>query len=253
MREIDTQTQEKNCQISKDLNTYTNNILIFKNNVKHIEAPVLAIYPITIILGTLYKLNNKTRESYFSHRWFWTTIVFLYHLSRIGHKNILKACLRWLLVTLWWFFITQWFFGSSIMDRIFIWTGGSCKFYDLKLSKIYENSVHSSMKCKLAGGKWTGGYDFSGHAFLLTHASLFLWSELLLALNFNPKCAKQSQTIIIIILLFLWWYMLLMTACYFHTLMEKITGLIIGYFTWASIYFFGAKNPIGKKVLGLLN
>ncbi|KAG5519330.1 hypothetical protein PMAC_001955 [Pneumocystis sp. 'macacae'] len=178
---MDTRTQDKDCETYENLNTYADDLPIFKNNSKHIETPVLAIYPITIILGTLFKLNNKTHKSYFSHSsnifnvvfvklgWFWTTIAFLYHLSRIQYRNIPKACLRWLLVTLWWFFITQWFFGSSIMDRVFIWTGGSCKFYNSKLNKINENSIYSSKKCKLAGEKWTGGYDFSGHGLLPDH------------------------------------------------------------------------------------
>ncbi|KAG4306060.1 hypothetical protein PORY_000048, partial [Pneumocystis oryctolagi] len=256
----------ENCKISKKLNPHTEDFLVLKKKcMKHIEIPILAIYPATIVLGTLFKLNNGTRQSYFSHSsnifnvifvksgWFWTTVVFICHLSRVEYKNIFKACLRWFLVTLWWFFITQWFFGPSIMDRIFVWTGGSCKFYNLKLNKVNKDAIYSSTKCKLAGGKWTEGYDFSGHAFLLTHASLFLWSELLLTLNFYPKCAKQFQTMVVYTLLFLWWFMFLMTSCYFHTLIEKAIGLIIGYSTWASIYFFGFKCPIKKKILGFSN
>ncbi|KTW31493.1 hypothetical protein T552_00135 [Pneumocystis carinii B80] len=208
-----------------------------KNNHKHMKIFLLIIYPATIVLGILFKLKNGTHDSYFSHSsnifnvifaklgWFWTSLVFMYHISRIQHKNIFKACIRWVFATLWWIFITQWFFGPPIMDRIFILTGGHCKFNDTESNKIATHALYYSSECKLHGGKWLGGYDFSGHAFLLTHASLFLSSELLLTLYSDQKYIKQPQTIIVIALLFLWWFMLLMTACYFHTLMEKVIFL----------------------------
>ncbi|KAG5437132.1 hypothetical protein PCANB_001108 [Pneumocystis canis] len=261
---MDPEIEDRDNKIIESSDIHTEDLLIHENHyIKHIEISVLTIYPITIILGSLSTLTKGIHTSYFSRSsnlfnvifakqgWFWTSLVFIYHLTRIEYKDILKACFRWLLATLWWFFITQWFFGLSIMDRSSVWTGGKCKFDDAKLNNTREHNIYSSVKCKLAGGKWIEGYDFSGHAFLLTHASLFLWSELLLTLSSGPKFVKQFQTIAIIALLFLWWFMLLMTACYFHVLMEKVIGLVIGYFTWASIYFFGPKNPIGKKILGL--
>ncbi|GMM37808.1 Scs3 protein [Saccharomycopsis crataegensis] len=42
----------------------------------------------------------------------------------------------------------------------------------------YEAKISSAI-CRRVGGNWKGGHDPSGHCFLLVHASLFLWFELL--------------------------------------------------------------------------
>ncbi|KAG4302595.1 hypothetical protein PCK1_001179 [Pneumocystis canis] len=168
--ERESQIQGKDHQIVEYSDIPTDDILIHKNDyIRHIEIPVLIIYPITIILGSLSNLSQGAHTSYFSRSsnlfnvifaklgWFWTSVVFLYHLTRIESKNRLKASLRWLLATLWWLFITQWFFGPSLMDRSFVWTGGKCKFDDPEFNKSGEHNIYSSVKCKLAGGKWTEG------------------------------------------------------------------------------------------------
>lgn len=171
-------TQDVDFQTTEHSNTYIDNFLILNDDIKHIEICISIIYPITIILGVLLKLGGRIHESYFSHSsnifntifvklgWFWTSLIFIYHLSRVQSKNIFKACVRWFFTTLWWIVITQWFFGPPIMDRIFIWTGGSCKFNKVEPNKTETHTLYSSSECKLDGGKWTGGYDFSGHGLL---------------------------------------------------------------------------------------
>lgn len=79
----------------------------------------------------------------------------------------------------------------------------------------------TSATCKLAGGSWNGGHDLSGHVFLLTHASLFLWSEVTPVLSRSG--ALEGETIGVLALLGLWWWMLLMTGVYFHTWREKVS------------------------------
>lgn len=175
---ITTSFQSMSYKEEEHSNVSANDISAKKNSIKHTEIFLLTIYPATILLGILFKLKNGAQESYFSHSsnifnvifvklgWFWTSLVFMYHISRIQHKHILKACIRWFFTTLWWVFITQWFFGPPIMDRIFILTGGQCKFSDIQLNKTGGHIPYYSSKCKLYGGKWTGGYDFSGHGLL---------------------------------------------------------------------------------------
>jgi hypothetical protein len=89
-----------------------------------------------------------------------------------------------------------------------------------------------------------GSDDQSGHIFILTHASLFLWWEILPAFSnstfSSTPAAKVTPTnafwkLIVKInlgILALWWFSLLNTSIYFHTVLEKISGLIAGLIGW---------------------
>jgi hypothetical protein len=131
-----------------------------------IEALLLAAYPATLILGSLYSLfDPATRASpysessqshvhelapsYFAQKtnlfnlifvkrgWFWVTIsyflfLFTHHSTgtlrppALTPKRI-QGIIRWGIVTVWWIFVTQWFFGPAIIDRGFTLTGGQCE------------------------------------------------------------------------------------------------------------------------------
>ena len=107
--------------------------------------------------------------------------------------------------------------------------------------------------CKLAGGKWKGGHDISGHVFLLVLGSTFLWMEILpvvlrhaglreerMIRRSNGQVgsaesevrggdndqdesseAKGGVSAPLAVAGMSWW-MLLMTAAYFHTWFEKV-------------------------------
>lgn len=111
----------------------------------------------------------------------------------------LRAALRWALVTGYWFLVTQWFFGPNLIDRTFKLTGGACDRVlgsndeDYDSHQVVSRSSHSSLKyageevkhalsagaCKAIGGQWKGGYDISGHVFILVLGTAFLGAELL--------------------------------------------------------------------------
>ena len=130
-----------------------------------LEAALLAIYPGTLLLGSLVSaLNPATRNatylpqtqayavneapSYFAKKsnffnvyfvkigWVWTTLAFFLFVashSSLGPplqlkitKRRLQATARYLVVTAVWISVTQWFFGPPIIDRSFRWTGGKC-------------------------------------------------------------------------------------------------------------------------------
>jgi len=116
------------------------------------------------------------------------------------------------------------------MDWTFLVTGGKCQLVDTDPMRAKEEMgtvqmVFTSAACKVAGGKWSGGHDLSGHVFLLTHASLFLWSELLPILSLSGAAGWESVGVLA--LLGLWWWMLLMTGVYFHTWLEKVSCPLI--------------------------
>ncbi|KAH0607079.1 uncharacterized protein H6S33_003067 [Morchella sextelata] len=233
------------------------------------------LYPTTLLFGSLYSIlspDPASTHSYFSHKsnllntlfvkngWLWTTIVFALHLSRLRLSTrpqaLLQAFLRYTLATLWWIAVTQWFFGAPIMDRTFTITGGACRavLHDPAAASevLGETAVAAtSAACKLAGGRWGGGHDLSGHTFLLTHASLFLWSEVMPVLE-GVGGWRGWRTGAVVGLLAVWWWMLLMTGVYFHTWREKLTGWIVSMVQWSIVYVWALKTqPQIRDVVGV--
>lgn len=200
--------------------------------------------------------------------WFWTSLAFFIFLflhplpgppaRLVLTPRRLQGLLRWGLVTAWWAAVTQWFFGPALVDRIFRLTGGMC---DLAAARTAANIpgmtikmtdarlIATSAMCKLHGGRWKGGYDASGHVFLLTLASAFLGMEILPTIL--RKVSLREERMVRardgrvspavrggvegtgeeegrnavgapVIVMGLSWWMLLMTAAYFHTWFEKV-------------------------------
>ncbi|CCE86682.1 Piso0_005185 [Millerozyma farinosa CBS 7064] len=133
----------------------------------------------------------------------------------------------------------------------------------------FEASSITSYTCRKLKGAWTGGHDPSGHVFLLVHSSLYLFLETSQfwgswpsffgsARNLcgklrrvpadqsaEPK-SKLAQVVdffhgtphfIVFLLLSLWWFMLLMTNIYFHSLAEKLVGLLFAYAGALLVYY----------------
>lgn len=230
-------------------NTYATLLKTYTSRLTPSELLIALLYPATLVLMSLFTSLSPSAAattSYFSHKrnifnvyfvkygWLWTSAIFAVHTSRL-HPSVprSKAFLRWALVTLWWIAVTQWCFGAPLMDRTFLWTGGSCeRLVEMEREggvigqerSMSENAgrVMTSATCRLRGGKWTGGHDLSGHVFMLTHASLFLWAEA------GPRLRKHGitrggwQSWVVFAGLGLWWWMLAMTGLYFHTAFEKV-------------------------------
>lgn len=193
-------------------------------------------------------------------------------------------------ITTAWFFMTQWFFGPGIVDRSFRWTGGKCERIvregDLteKMEQGDIKDVFTHAACKAIGGQWHGGHDISGHVFLLILGSAMLWLELLpavlrmeglrekrrirtadgltrnAALEIEPsheKSAEQARQELglgiktALTVAVLSWWMLLMTAAYFHTWFEKVTGLLVAFSAIYAVYFLPRGVPVVRNVLGL--
>lgn len=126
----------------------------------------------------------------------------------------------------------------------------------------YESSAITSYMCRRLKGSWEGGHDPSGHVFLLIHSSLYLFLEALpfwvswatlkhhlcqfvkswrLASARKPVLLvglfAQNPHTVIIPLISLWWFMLFMTNIYFHSIGEKIVGLVFGYAGHSVVYY----------------
>ncbi|KAF7879591.1 hypothetical protein EAF04_000786 [Stromatinia cepivora] len=200
----------------------------------------------------------------------------------------LRGFLRYAVVTTWWVFITQWFFGPPIIDRGFIMTGGQCDMVDAaekgKVDMDNTRQFLTGVACKAVGGKWKGGHDISGHVFLLVLGSMFLFQEVLHVV-LRSSGMKEERTIvmgdgaiksadveappqneaeglnqdgwlglsvrIILGVAGLSLFMLAMTAMYFHTWFEKLTGLIVAFGGVFVVFWLPRLNPTVRSVLGM--
>ena len=185
--------------------------------------------------------------------------------SLVLTKRRVQGFIRFGIITLWWIIVTQWFFGPPLIDRGFRLTGGQCellKSEDARAEMGEMRVLLTSAACKAAKGKWVGGYDISGHVFLLVLGSASLWLEILPVLRIfreervirhqngeiksvetaisamasDKDEEKESVNGITLPLAVggLSWFMLLMTAAYFHTWFEKVRRHLYDVY----IYFF---------------
>jgi hypothetical protein len=190
-------------------------------------------------------------------------------------KHYVQAAIRYAIVTSSWYLVTQWFFGPALIDRSFTITGGHCEApapnepgFDIKSSITYP-TISSAYTCKSSGGRWRGGHDISGHVFILVLSSAFLLYESFLAdahsqhPNVSPSVAAklahelteeerkavggwESEAVAKLTVYARWFlygvvaldlWMIMMTAIWFHTWLEKLSGLLIAGATLWGVYF----------------
>ena len=116
-----------------------------------------------------------------------------------------------------------------------------------------EETLTSKRICHLQGFHWDG-FDISGHTFLLTYSALIITEELQVKQWFSstnsetdppPHFKHLSPLMAAVIdafftgsalLLLLWEFMLVCTTLYFHTVLQKVFGALIAFFTWYITY-----------------
>ncbi|SMN19724.1 similar to Saccharomyces cerevisiae YDR319C YFT2 Putative protein of unknown function [Maudiozyma saulgeensis] len=138
-----------------------------------------------------------------------------------------------------------------VIDEIFIFTGGQCSSGDQNIG------LHSAEECRKTGGQWVGGFDISGHFCFLMNISLILWCELYIYYNYvNKKNIQNFMTgwitngiIVILAVLMIWTMLLFITAVYYHTLMEKLLGCVLGYTCFYVMYQLIPDYPALSKYL----
>ena len=150
-----------------------------------------------------------------------------------------------------------------------------------KINKLPD--LISAAACKANGGNWRGGHDISGHVFILVLSSAFLIYELLIsdnrsthpsitpraAANISHEMSKEEKEAIGgweseniakmriyaryfaygVIALDFW--MLMMTAIWFHTWLEKLSGLMLAGATLYLVYFLGEFVESWRGVVGV--
>ncbi|KAI0816721.1 inositol phospholipid synthesis and fat-storage-inducing TM-domain-containing protein [Xylaria sp. FL0064] len=235
--------------------------------------------------------DNLFNVLFVKRGWLWVTVAFLAFVAthptfRRGSRTTARAATRWALVTAWWVLITQWCFGPPIIDRGFRFTGGKCEVaHDAVDSGTADHKeLFTAAACRTAGGNWSGGHDISGHVFLLVLGSCFLVQEVgWVVVRAGAKIVGSGDDRAIVmgdgafkgakvevehtaepherhlgvggkfaagvVGLSLW--MLLMTAAYFHTWFEKLTGLLVASTAVYTVYILPRWIPALREVVGL--
>ncbi|KAJ5774402.1 Fat storage-inducing transmembrane protein [Penicillium paradoxum] len=205
-------------------------------------------------------------------------------------RRTLQAILRYALVTTVWYLATQWFFGPAIIDRGFVATGGKCEQAFEEVGRMAAGhgdpsdleTLFTATTCKAAGGAWQGGHDISGHVLMLVLATGLLTFEAVGASapaflsHFSPpgdagrerKASDADSTPAVGLaepngfaktwsLRLVWavvgldWWMLFMTAIWFHTWLEKWSGLCIALSALYAIYILPRWVTSLRDVIGL--
>ncbi|OQD84072.1 hypothetical protein PENANT_c014G04029 [Penicillium antarcticum] len=201
-------------------------------------------------------------------------------------RRTLQAVLRYALATTAWYLSTQWFFGPAIIDRGFVATGGKCerafeKFGDMSTGTADLEVLFTAATCKAAGGAWRGGHDISGHVLILVLATGLLAFEAVGASapaflsrfgptgnagrERKPSDADRAATVeptedggfartwslrLVWGVIGLGWWMLFMTAIWFHTWVEKWSGLSIALSTVYAIYILPRQLASWRSIVG---
>ncbi|KAI1393822.1 inositol phospholipid synthesis and fat-storage-inducing TM-domain-containing protein [Hypoxylon trugodes] len=204
-----------------------------------------------------------------------------------GAVKRVKAGVRWVAVTAWWIVVTQWCFGPPLIDRGFRFTGGKC---EVATKVVVKEGVHAdagdvftAAACRAVGGRWSGGHDISGHVFLLVLGSFFLIQEVGWVVYRAGRAGGRDERCVVmpdgavkgagveaertgstpeekefglggkfaavVVGLCLW--MLLMTAIYFHTWFEKLTGLLVAAMGIYPVYILPRWVPALRAIVGL--
>ena len=200
-------------------------------------------------------------------------------------RRSLQAGLRYLIVTTTWVGTTQWLFGPPLIDRSFTFTGGRCEALTANVDdggRPDVSAIATSIACKAVGGRWKGGHDISGHVFMLVLSSAFLILELYIsdALSPHPHISPRAAAVVahetsdeekrelggwesdmqakfrlwtryvVWTVVGLDFWMFLMTAIWFHTWLEKLSGLLISSSCIWAVYFLPTFLPAWRAIVG---
>ncbi|PYH43210.1 putative inositol phospholipid biosynthesis protein Scs3 [Aspergillus saccharolyticus JOP 1030-1] len=205
-------------------------------------------------------------------------------------RRTTQAIIRYALATTVWYFTTQWFFGPAIIDRSFVLTGGKCERAVPQAEDPYTTTdlgtLATAVACKSAGGAWRGGHDVSGHVFLLVLMTSLVGFEVWggqcggdgglgkkedVVVEGEREREKEKQkglegaeaesaeddglgvwsVRLASMVMGLGMWMLLMTAIWFHTWFEKLTGLMIALATVYTIYLLPRRVASWREIVGL--
>ncbi|KAK4109222.1 hypothetical protein N656DRAFT_716319 [Canariomyces notabilis] len=167
--------------------------------------------------------------------------------------------------------------------------GGAAWGGNKKDGQVGAGEVLTAAACRASGGAWSGGHDISGHVFLLVLGSFFLLQEVGWVVARWGRCWAEERSVVMhdsavkgagveaegsdgregnapansvlealgyggrlaAAVVGLSGWMLLMTAIYFHTWFEKLTGLLVALTGLYITYILPRWVPALRGIIGL--
>jgi len=205
--------------------------------------------------------SNPLNVFFLKKAWGWTSIAFglLYATSPAQLKSQERIA-KYLTLTGLWALFTTWFFGPALLERFIVLSGGQCiiplpgddqhtilelptefcytrtpitpatiaSHPELFVSSFFQRQEAVSESMRIIP-RLRSGHDVSGHVFLLTASTLFLIDQLRWSYKGRAYIRWDSfhswAIIANVLLVALWFFALWTTSVYFHSPLEKVTGL----------------------------
>lgn len=243
-----------------------------------------ALLWLTFVIGSFSYDFCPLPQSYFSNKknifntvfvkkgWGWTGIFLLgYIICIIIKQKINNICIiirqisRLIVYTIEWYIFTEFFEYINKMT-------GKC---------LGSNTTDNITACVKGGFIWNG-FDISGHTYILTLMTLIINHELnkTISLNIDIGSEEGSEqiskeyvilgtripknvidnlleilSVSLVLLMILWEIMLFFTCAYFHTLVQKLLGILLGLLSFyiPNRYIFKNNHAWLPMPAGLLN
>lgn len=235
----------------------------------------LAIYFVIVLVVSLSSEWQSPAPSYFSDKrnifnqyfvkvgWGWTlaSVSLLLVITHVVQQSVLRAqsllqLIRLLTLTFYWYICTHSFEWLENLT-------GSCD----------KLSLGSKRECMREEGRWEG-FDISGHCFLLSLSLTVINEEsqvlhniskiLDRAADIETKVSQKTTPVsllstnyhrlyvrlvmvLLVCLNLLWLVMLFVTAMYFHSVPQKVLGMVIAGLGWWLVY--KVLNPLCNRML----
>ncbi|KAJ9637255.1 hypothetical protein H2199_007542 [Coniosporium tulheliwenetii] len=254
-----------------------------------LETLLISLYPGTLLLGSIFStLSPTTRHAPYSatlqsHPPDFAPSYFA-QKRNIFNVFFVKQGWAWTTAALVLFLLTHPSLGPPMRPVL---TPRRCELIkDPGAREEMSNTREyvTAAGCKLVGGQWKGGYDISGHVFLLTLGSALLWFEILPAVSraeglrdgrrvvmsdgkvrtAASEAQRESHGVegeaeegpglgmkVALGVMGMMWWMLLMTAAFFHTWFEKWTALVVAFTGLWAVYFLPRAVPAMRAIVGM--
>lgn len=194
--------------------------------------------------------SNALNVVFIKRAWGWTSLAFfsLWATSPCSTRTASRL-VKWATETAAWLVFCGWFFGPALIERFIVASGGDCfvslpsgdvltvphEFCYTKASlhpadypDLFQTAFTSTPPEWRARPRLRQGHDISGHIFLLTMSTLFLVDQLRVSLRRNSESWSTLHTYAVwanVALVGVWLLASCTTSVYFHTPLEKVTGL----------------------------
>ena len=243
-----------------------------------------ALLWLTFVIGSFSFDFWPLPQSYFSNKknifntvfvkrgWGWTVVFLLGYIMCITIKQkinniyiFIRQISRLVVYTIEWYIFTELFQYIHKMT-------GKC---------LGSNTTDNITACVKEGFIWNG-FDISGHTYILTLMTLIINNELnkTFSLNIGIGSEEGSEqiskeyvilwkkiprnvidslleilSVSLVLLMILWEIMLFFTCAYFHTLVQKLLGILLGLFSFyiPNRYIFKSNHAWLPVPAGLLN